>query len=298
MAGVSRVAVSYALNGRPGVSAQVRERILSIARDVGFSPNAQALALRGACANAVGLVLQRPSSGFHQELISGMQIALSERGCGLVLQFAGVGREELAIYRRWHAERRIDGIVICDPRVDDERIPALRRLGLPTVVIGGRGDCAGLANLWCDEASAAVKVAGYLRALGHRRVALFAGSPGTVQTEWRTTAFAAACREFGLTLTADGATAIVYDNDLMAIAGLRAALERGLSVPGDVSVVSWEDSALCQAVRPPLSVLKRNLSDIGVAAIRLLFEWIDGQAPRSVQHENATFVVRGSTAGI
>src|SRR5687767_4493184 len=76
LAGVSRVAVSYALNGRPGVSAQVRERILSIAREVGFSPNAQALALRGAAANAVGLVLQRPSSGFHQELISGMQIAL------------------------------------------------------------------------------------------------------------------------------------------------------------------------------------------------------------------------------
>ncbi len=301
LAGVSRVAVSYALNGRPGVSAELRKRILSIAREAGFSPNAYAKAMRGAAANAAGLVLQRPSSGFHQELISGIQIALSARGFGLVLQFAASAQEELAIYRRWHAERRVDGVIVCDPRVDDLRIPALKRLGLPTVVIGGRGDVAGLAHLWSDERAAAVKAVGYLHALGHRRVALRPGTPGTLQTAWRAEAFTVACREFGITpaLPESGGagrpTAIVYDTDLMAIAGLHAAVERGLSVPGDVSIVAWEDSPLCQVVRPALSVLKRNLTDIGLAATRLLFEWIDGQPPRGVQHENATFVVRGST---
>src|SRR4051812_21982231 len=138
-AGVSRIAVSYALNGRPGVSAELRQRILGIARELGHRANGPALALHGAAASAIGLVLLRSSAAltvevFRRQLIAGIQTELAGGGCGLALQFVGDLEEEGQVFRRWGAERRVAGVLICDPWMDDPRIPLVRRLGLPAAL--------------------------------------------------------------------------------------------------------------------------------------------------------------------
>ncbi|WP_409074258.1 LacI family DNA-binding transcriptional regulator, partial [Micromonospora chalcea] len=125
-AGVSKGAVSYALNGQPGVSEATRQRILAIAAEIGFRPSSAARALSGATAKAVGLALCRPArilgiEPFFMELISGVEAELSARSYALTLQVVSDQDAEIAVYRRWWAERRVDGVLVCDLRTDDRR---------------------------------------------------------------------------------------------------------------------------------------------------------------------------------
>src|SRR5262245_40749045 len=175
-AGVSKVSVSYALNGQPGVSEATRKRILAIAEEIGFRPSSAARMLSGAAAQAVGLVLCRPArtlglEPFFMELISGVEATLSAHSYALTLQLVTDPLAEVALYRRWWGERRVDGFLVCDLRDDDPRIAPLEELGLPTVVIGGPGHVGRLANIWSDDAAAVVETVEYLYALGHRRIA-------------------------------------------------------------------------------------------------------------------------------
>ncbi|WP_213454183.1 LacI family DNA-binding transcriptional regulator [Rhizomonospora bruguierae] len=323
-AGVSKGAVSYALNGQPGVSEATRRRILDIAEEIGWNPNSAARALSGANAKAVGLALCRPArtlgiEPFYMELISGVEAELADRSYALTLQFVADQAAEVAVYRRWWGERRVDGVFLCDLRVDDRRVPALEEMELPAVVIGGPTGVGRLASVWSDEAAALAETVEYLTALGHRRIARVGGLPGLLHTEQRGEAFTAVCRGLGLAdavtvpsdytgeegsrvtrrLLSAGAnrpTAVIYDNDVMAIAGLAVAQEMGLSVPGDLSIVAWDDSPLCQLVHPPLTALSRDIPAYGANAARQLLAAIAGEQITSYQDETPHLTPRGSTA--
>ncbi|MBB5873882.1 DNA-binding LacI/PurR family transcriptional regulator [Allocatelliglobosispora scoriae] len=321
-AGVSRVAVSYALNGRPGVSEELRQRILRISQEINFSANGPAQALHGGGVHAIGLTMRRPATAFaievfRRELISGVQMELSARGFGLALQFVADLDDELAVYRRWNGERRVGGVLICDLGTDDPRVPVLEELGLPAVVVGGPTGVGRLTSIWNDDRAAVTESVGYLVGLGHRRIARVSGPGEMLHTAERTGAFLAACAsagaegivvgadytgEAGATATrrllssARRPTAIAYDNDVMAVAGLGVAMEMGVGVPAELSIVAWEDSPVCQVVRPALTVLHRDIPAFGAHAARLLLAVIEGAEPRSVQDHTAQLVVRASTA--
>ncbi|MEV0329762.1 LacI family DNA-binding transcriptional regulator [Micromonospora echinospora] len=322
-AGVSKGAVSYALNGQPGVSEATRRRILAIAEEIGFSPSSAARALSGATAAAVGLALCRPArilgiEPFFMELISGVEAELSARSYALTLQVVADQDAEIAVYRRWWGERRVDGVLVCDLRVDDRRVPVLEELRLPAVVIGGPGHTGALPSVWCDDAAALVEAVEYLVALGHRRIARVGGLPDLLHTRKRTEAFERVCRELGLVdavtvpsdytgeegsratrrlLSSPGRpTAVIYDNDVMAVAGLAVAQEMGLAVPGDLSIVAWDDSPLCRLVHPPLTALGRDIPAYGAHAARNLLAAIAGETVGAFQDETAHLTPRGSTA--
>jgi DNA-binding LacI/PurR family transcriptional regulator len=99
-----------------------------------------------------------------------------------------------------------------------------------------------------------------------------------------------------LLIEADRPTAIIYDNDVMAVAGLAVAQEMGLSVPGDLSIVAWDDSPLCSLVHPPLTALTRDIAEYGAHAVRQLLAAIDGKHLGSVEAATAHLTPRGSTA--
>jgi DNA-binding LacI/PurR family transcriptional regulator len=252
------------------------------------------------------------------ELISGVEAELSARSYALMLQVVADTDAEIAVYRRWWRERRVDGVLVCDLRLDDPRVPALEQLRLPAVVIGGPDGAGKLTSVWNDEASALAATVEYLVALGHRRIARVGGLPDLRHTQIRTAAFDAACRRLGLTDTAtissdytgeQGAhatrrllsgtsrpTAVVYDNDVMAIAGLAVAQEMGLTVPADLSIVAFDDSPLCRLVHPPLTALTRDIPAYGAHAARQLLAVIAGGPAEPVQDATARLTPRGSTA--
>ena len=143
-AGVSKGSVSYALNGHPGVSELTRRRILAIAEEVGWHPNRAARALSASRAGACGLALARPArtlayEPFFSKLLSGIESELSARQFALMLQIVEDVEAETEVLRRWWAERRVDGVLLVDLRVDDPRIPLVEQLGLPGGDRGGPG---------------------------------------------------------------------------------------------------------------------------------------------------------------
>ncbi len=143
-AGVSKGSVSYALNGRPGVSELTRRRILAIAEEVGWHPNRAARALSAARSGACGLALARPArtlayEPFFAELLSGIEAELSARQVALMLQIVEDVEAETVALRRWWAERRVDGVLLVDLRMEDPRVPLVEELGLPAVIVGAPG---------------------------------------------------------------------------------------------------------------------------------------------------------------
>lgn len=323
-AGVSESAVSFALNDRPGVSEVTRDRVRRVAEQLGWRPSTAARALSGEGAATVGLVVARPAAtlgvdSFFLQLISGIQEVLAERQLGLLFQVVEDVNAECAVYRRWWAEHRVDGVLVVDPRTDDPRPELLDELGLPGVVIGGLPDAhPNLSQVRADDTGAMAAVVGRLYELGHRRVVHIAGLDSLAHTDRRIRSLRTEAERRGLTgvrsVTTDysdteGAavtrrvlggeaapTALVYDNDVMAAAGAAVVAGLGLSVPGDVSIVSWEDSVLCRMVHPWLTALSRDTIAFGRLAARELTALLDGAAARSVPMPLPRLIERESTA--
>jgi DNA-binding LacI/PurR family transcriptional regulator len=321
-AGVSKGAVSYALNGRPGVSDETRARILAIADELGWYPNRAARALSGSRADACGLVLARPASTialepFFMQFIAGVEARLSPRSIGLTLQLVNSVEEEIEVHRRWFGEHRVDGVLVVDPQHDDPRFGALQEMGLPAVVIGGPLPGIVLPSVWHDEASAMVEAVRYLAALGHRRIARVSGAADFVHTGQRTAAFADTMRELGLhaevvatdytpesggratrrLLSApEPPTAIIFDSDLLAVTGLGVAQQMGFTVPDDLSLIGWDDSLISRVVHPPLTAITRDIPAYGATAAAHLLAVIEGATHEDVEVPCGELTPRGSTA--
>ena len=321
-AGVSKGAVSYALNGRPGVSDETRARVLAIADELGWYPNRAARALSGSRADACGLVLARPAATiaiepFFMQFIAGVEARLSPYSIGLTLQLVDSVEEEIAVYRRWFGEHRVDGVFVVDPQHDDPRVGALQAMGLPAVVIGGPFPGFVTPSIWHDEASAMVEAVRYLAALGHRRIARVSGAEAFVHTRQRTAAYDETMRELALDAQVvatdytpeSGAratrrllsspqppTAIIFDSDLLAVTGLGVAQQMGFVVPDDISLIGWDDSLISRVVHPPLTAITRDIGAYGFAAAAHLLAVIEGTTHEDVEVARGELTPRGSTA--
>lgn len=323
LAGVSKGAVSYALNNRPGVSQATRARVLRIADELGWIPNSTARALSGARADAVGLVLSRSPGQlgvdtFFMDFLAGLQSELAPRGVALLLQLVGDHEAAAEVYRRWWQGRRVDGVLVMDLFDVDCRLAAVREIGVPALVVGGPEGVEGLDCLWSDDAGAMAAAVEYLVGLGHRRIARVAGPADRHHTTARTESFHETAARLGVTqvhvrhaedpdvlgvevtreLLGAGPrpTAVVYDDNVMAVAGLGVATELGIAVPGEMSILAWDDSPLCRMTHPPLSAMSRGVTRFGAQAGKLLLRVIAGERVGPVAGEPAGLAVRASTA--
>lgn len=319
-AGVTKAAVSFALNGKPGISAATRQRILAIAEEIGFQPSSAARALTAGKSGVFGLVIEPAhalgSEPFFMRLISGIQAELAAHQIMLQFTTAGSADAEIGLYRQWWAQRRVDGVFVVDLQVEDQRIAAIEKLRMPAVVIGPPGGAGSLPAIWQDGRAAADVVVDYLVAHGHQRIARVGGRARYWYTVLRREAFEAAAAAAGLTAcsveadssaehgalatvgllgSAEPPSAILYDNDVMAAAGLGAAQRMGVSVPDGVSIISWDDSALCELTCPTLTALHRDVAGTGAIAARMLRELSAGEQPESVMEAPPVLQARMSS---
>ncbi|AVV44906.1 LacI family transcriptional regulator [Streptomyces sp. P3] len=324
-AGVSKGAVSLAFNRKPGLSEATRDRIFTAARELGWEPNLTARSLSSSRVDVVGLAICRPArmlglEPFYMDFVSGVESVLTEHSCSLLLRLVRSVEEEAGLQESWWRGRQIGGSILVDFRADDPRVAVVERLGMPAVAVGHPSLTGGLTSVWTDDATAVTEAVRYLAALGHRRIARVGGAASLGHTVMRTAAFDAAARRLGLAgarqvatdysgeagaratrsmLTAapsDRPTAIVYDNDIMAVAGLAVAAEMGLAVPGDVSLLAWDDSQLCRLTHPTLSAMSHDVHGFGAEAARTLFGVLTGSGPRSHPVPTPVLTPRGSTA--
>ncbi|WP_223773062.1 LacI family DNA-binding transcriptional regulator [Streptomyces sp. 135] len=322
-AGVSKGAVSLAFNHKPGVSEATRERIFTVARELGWAPSATARSLSNRRVDIVGLALCRPArllglEPFYMDFISGIESILAERSCSLLLRLVRDLDEEIALYKEWWRGRMIAGAILVDFREDDPRVPSLQGLGLPAVAVGHPSLTGPFPAVWTDDASAVAEAVRYLAALGHRRIARVGGPADLGHSAIRARAFTAVTRELGLDqerqiatgfdekegaratrtllLAADRPTAIVYDNDIMAVAGAGVAAEMGFTVPDDLSLLAWDDSQLCRITHPTMSAMSHDVHQFGAEVARVLFDVVNGTDTDGLQVPTPSLTPRGSTA--
>ncbi|MDT7783606.1 MAG: hypothetical protein QOF58_2025 [Pseudonocardiales bacterium] len=269
--------------------------------------------------SAIGLVLARPArllgvEPFFMEFIAGIEERLAERDLSVLLHVVADHEAEIAAYRRWSSRGLVDATVVVNPVVDDPRPAVLVQLGLPAVVVGDDPD---LPAVRTDHAGPVAEALQHLLELGHRRIARVTGPSALQHTRARTAALLSGCAEAGvepvivegdyseeagaklttaLLSRAEPPTAILYDNDVMAVAGLAAATALGVAVPARLSLVAWDDSTLCRLASPALTTMSVDVHQFGVSVAESVLELVDGVPVTPRWSPTAHYVPRGTTA--
>ncbi|GIF73025.1 LacI family DNA-binding transcriptional regulator [Asanoa siamensis] len=305
-AGVAVSTVSYVLSAKRAISTATRERVLASIATLGFQPNAGARALASRRANVIALVLPL-RTGMHLPVLMQLMTAVVTGARGhdhdVLVMTADEGPAGL---RRVAHSSLVDGVVVMDVELSDPRVPVLRELGRPSVLIGFPADARGLTCVDLDFHGAGARCVEELVALGHRRLALL-GAPAVVYT--RGTGFAhrtrAGFRAAVATLGVEGmarpceedresvastlrelfgshpdTTGLVVHNEAAVEHVMTLLPSMGRRVPDDVSVIAICPDELAARTRPALSSVSIPAEEIGRQAVTLLMAKLAG-APAS-----------------
>jgi LacI family transcriptional regulator len=316
-AGVSVATVSKVINGRYGVAASTMARVQAVINDLGYEASLVAQSLRNHRTNVIG-ILVADLEPFSAELLKGAADAIRGSGFEMVIYSAGGHSASHVGWERRYLSRLsgtlIDGAVLVTPTVVDVNY------GAPIVAIDPHTGQSGLPTIDSDSLRGGQLATNHLLELGHRRIAMITGRPDLQSSQLREQGYRQALDAAGvpadeeLILTGDydaevsaactrqlltsarPPTAIFGANDVSAIAAIEAAAALGVRVPGDLSVVGFDnipESALCS---PPLTTVNQPIRQMGERSIQLLLQLMRGDHVRSTHITLATdLVVRQTT---
>jgi DNA-binding LacI/PurR family transcriptional regulator len=321
-AGVSASTVSYVLSGKRTISAETRRRVLRSIDELDYRPNASARALASRRVNALALVAPLRADNnvpVVMQFVAAVATAARERDHDVLLVTGEEGDEGV---RRVHSASLVDAVLLMDVEDGDARLPMLRTLGLPSVLIGHPEEPEGLSCVDLDHRQAAAVALDHLAALGHRTVGML-GSPPAVYARRSTYAmrfaegFESAARRraldahwcavdqsFDATSEAiehimkalPDLTALVVHNE--AILGtVLAVLERlSCKVPEEMSIVALCPTDLAVNQRVGLTSIDVAAQQIGTAAVEMVLRELAGPASAETRLIAPALTVRASTA--
>ncbi|HST84810.1 MAG TPA: LacI family DNA-binding transcriptional regulator [Kineosporiaceae bacterium] len=323
-AGVSEATVSRVLNGRPGVAESTRQAVLTALDVLGYERPAR---LKQHSAGLVGLIVPELDNPIFPAFAQVIESALAHHGYTPVLCTQTPGGVHEDDYTQMLLERGVAGIVFvsglhADSSADPARYLALRRRGLPIVLINGYIEGVDAPFVSNDDVTSMDLAVTHLVAQGHTRIGLALGPRRFVPVVRKIAGFREAMRRHLAVLDVDdlvecslfsveggaaaadrlvdgGCTAVICGSDLMALGAIRAVRSRGLEVPRDVSVVGYDDSPLIAFTDPPLTTVRQSVQAMGSAAVRALLDEISGVATRRAEYVfRPELVVRGSTGSM
>lgn len=272
---------------------------------------------------AVGLVRTAPRrmvsvEPFFMEFIDGAESVLRPLNVSVLLAVTSTIDEEIETYRRWAASGMVGGVLVMNVMDNDPRPPVLAELGLAAVLVGKSGDPLGFPSVYADDEIGMRAVIEHLVSLGHTQIAQITGPCQYRHTSSRVKVLAELSKVHSLditTLTGDYSddsgealtnvlmsskqppTAIIYHNDVMAVAGLHALRRRGVNVPGDVALVAWDDSALCRLSQPPLTTATLDVFEMGRQSGLVLADEAEGNQQQHPIVLAPALTARESTVG-
>ena len=319
-AGVSFTTVSHVVNNTRPVSSEVRAKVEAAIRELNFVPSAVARSLKARTTSTIGVVVPNSTNPYFAEISRGIEGYFERRGYCVILGNSDDEPEKQRKYLRVLIERRIDGLIVASAGDQDTLRDALGRTDVPVVIVDREvpGVQADLVQI--DHEEGAYMAARHLLELGHRRIACISGPSQMVVSEARVHGFIRALREASIEVegcqviasdyTSSGGyeaavsllrnsppTAIFAANDVMALGALRAAAERGLSVPRDLSVIGFDDIAMSRFFYPALTTVGQSILMLGERAAQTLLERVtrdvEGEARRIIIAPN--LIVREST---
>lgn len=323
IAGVSIRTVSRVLNKSPNVGTASRERVETTIKELGFSPSGRARALASGRSYLIGVIQDDPNAHVIGVFQRGIVEVCAAAGYELVVHPARFADPELIRdVENFAARSRIDGLIVLPPISEISSIPlALSRLNIPAIGMAAVRVPGYAGALVGEERAAAGLIADHLIALGHRRIAIITGPLSFYSANEREQGFRAALQSHGIELPnryvvegdygfscghdraaalldlPEPPTAIFASNDITAAAAIKAAHERGLSVPGNLSVAGFDDSDIASMIFPALTTIRRPLLDMAHEATERLIAMIaDPEIRRMPDHHiSLSLIVRQST---
>ena len=324
-AGVSKTAVSFAFNNPENLGQATLERVLRVARDLGYAPHPAARALSMRRSGTMGVLIpQRLSTVFANpflsELIQGLGEQCEEHDLTLLLVPPVDGSLESAI-----SQASVDGFISLGLGPDDKALAVLDRNGIPTVLVDS-DESPEHPAVNVDDKGGAEEAARHLLELGHTQLAIIVLPPTRSELETTPTAVrrmegyevaiagagapAPECVTAGISVEAGArafqqlregarrATAVLAMSDMTAIGVMSAARASGLRVPDDLSVVGFDDLPMAAWTNPPLTTVRQPIVEKGRLAARLLIERMSGRKVESPPLLATSLVVRGSTSKV
>jgi DNA-binding LacI/PurR family transcriptional regulator len=320
-AGVSEATVSRVLNGKAGVSATTRQAVLTALDLMGYERPQR---LRQRSNGLVGLVTPELDNPIFPAFAQAIEKALTQHGYTPILctQLPGGAPEDE--FTELLVERGVSGIIFvsglhADTTARMDRYTRLTDRGLPIVLVDGYNEVIAAPFISPDDRVAARLAVQHLVDLGHERIGLALGQRRFVPVIRKIEGFRQAMGQLlGVTdiehfvqhslfsveggqaaagaLMDRGCTGIFCASDLMALGAIRAARERDLAVPGDVSVVGFDDSPLIPFTDPPLTTVRKPIGAMASAAVETLLESVAGAPAKNMELIfQPELVVRGST---
>ncbi len=319
---VSFKTVSRALNGEPHVRKEVRDRVMAAAAALNYRPNIAARGLSGAPSRLIGFLYDNPNYSYVTEAEIGALLSCRRAGYHLAVEPVDSHGDVGLQIEQILTSLRLDGVILTPPISDDRAaIAVLDHLGVNHVRIAPHGDHNQGPCVFIDDTQAAFAMTSHLLALGHRSIGFVEGHPDHGAAPLRLAGYRRAMREHGLAPAADQIvrgyftfesgmeaghqllarseppTAIFAANDKMALGVMAAARDRGLAIPGDLSVAGFDDTRAARMGRPQLTTVRQPIEDMCAAAARMLIDLAAGERlVRAANQLDFQLVPRASTA--
>ncbi|NII69961.1 substrate-binding domain-containing protein [Microbacterium ulmi] len=319
LAGVSQSTVSRVLQNRPEVSGAVRARVQKVLDETGYTPNPAARAMRGTKTNVIGVVVGRITNPFYPELLESIGLALHKAGKRMLLwSFVHGGFEEEAVYGM--RDQLVDGLIFTTASYGSTALKEALDRRAPIVLVNRSLDDVACDQLTSDHARGTKAAVRHLVELGHRRVGVLGGIPQVSTNQERRSGFIAELAQHGITVDAkfdvtsdathdaayaeaaamlsepDRPTALLCANDLLAFGAIDAARDLGIAVPGQLSIVGYDDIGMSSWPAYDLTTVRQPLRVMADVAVSMLLRRLDDpDLPFESRRYSPELMVRGST---
>ena len=317
-AGVSASTVSRIINGTVKVSDELKQAVEAAIEKFDFRPNAAARGLALGKTLTVGVVAQAIDSPFYGEGLRGIEVCLRERGYAPLFMSGNWHEEDEDRCMRELIARGVDGIIVFAGRLSDAKLKRYAN-DVSVVVTGRQLRSKGLFSLQIDDRQGAMLAVSHLLELGHRRIAFINGSENHPDAIERLGGYRKALEEAGvgfdpkLVVVGDwheegglratlelleskaNFTAIFCVNDQTAYGALLGLFRKGLSIPGDVSVIGFDDLPSSAFRVPPLTSVRQSIGILGEQSVQAMLDLLAGNRPK-LTPPPVELVVRESTA--
>jgi DNA-binding LacI/PurR family transcriptional regulator len=317
-AGVSTALVSLVMRGAPNVSDKRRALVLAAAEELGYRPNVLARNLASRRTRTLGIVINDLHNPYFAEVVDGIQTAAVANGYRVLIGNGEHSRQGEADAIETFLQFRVDGILLAGPVVTEGEMETAAK-SAAVVAIGRTSASPAIDTVNCDDAVGARLVVEHLAGLGHRRISHIDGGSGAGSAE-RLQGYETTMRSLGLDehisvargdfsesggynaadelLTLNPRpTAIFAANDFSCAGALSRVEDAGLEVPGDMSIVGYDNTGLAAMHHLSLTTINQPRSEFGRVATELILERLDDGRTTAVHHVVAPTLVVRRTSG-
>ncbi|UJF36412.1 substrate-binding domain-containing protein [Paenibacillus hexagrammi] len=306
---VSVATVSRVLNGLNGYSDKTKQKVLKTIEEMGYQPNAIARSLSNKRTQTLGVMFPDVSNEFSSGILHGIEELAHDRGYSVLVCNTAVDGNRTLKYLQVLREKQVDGIIFSSEMLKEEYIQVLDAMNIPVVLVSSETKYSGIPYVKVDDRMAAYDATNYLIGQGHRNIAMISGTKGdpiagTPRVEGYKQAlvdngitvndakivygnfrFESGSRLMGQLLSEDSSiTGVFAACDEMAIGAMNYAMNNGISVPDQLSVVGYDNLKLSEMMVPSLTTIHQPLYDLGRIASEKLIAMVEtgGIVPSSI----------------